>query len=322
MNNPYKVLDLSDDEGAEVKKVEVTKPAKPSSTAAPGHRPTRNDLKKEEEDLKQKKKGPGGSRGQIPQPNDVTTPKERSKIGLKKEEHVNTHKAEGDQAPRRGRQFDRHSGTGRGREIKKGGAGTHNWGKAGDELAGAPKTPEPTAEGVAGEAKPEETPVVVEEKEVGMTLEEYEKQRALKRSGAAFAVKEARKVETEVVGKVYKKDEDVGEGDYIKLGEEHDLKKKPAHFKVKPTKQALELNFTIRDTSQDVPSRGRGGDRSSGDRGGANPRSEGGGRGGGSSRGRGAPRGRGQPRNPSEKSAGKVDTTDQSAFPKLGGTTA
>lgn len=32
--------------------------------------------------------------------------------------------------PRRGRVFERHSGTGRGKEIKKRGAGSHNWGNA------------------------------------------------------------------------------------------------------------------------------------------------------------------------------------------------
>lgn len=32
-------------------------------------------------------------------------------------------------APKTGRQFDRHSGTGRGKEVKKQGGGAHNWGK-------------------------------------------------------------------------------------------------------------------------------------------------------------------------------------------------
>lgn len=85
----------------------------------------------------------------------------------------------------RGREFDRHvSGTGRGREGKKGGAGKHNWGKEG----------EGAEEGAAGE-KRETTgadgEVVVEEEDNSLTYEEYLAQQKKEKAnlGAAFAPK-------------------------------------------------------------------------------------------------------------------------------------
>lgn len=48
------------------------------------------------------------------------------------------------------RQYDRHSGTGRGREMKKGGAGAHNWGREGPDF-GSEEVP-PTSEVVEAAA--------------------------------------------------------------------------------------------------------------------------------------------------------------------------
>jgi len=59
---------------------------------------------------------------------------------------------------RNGRDFDRRSGTGRGREMKKGGAGGHNWGIAEaeqEEPAPMETTDEPPAEGSGWGAAPE-----------------------------------------------------------------------------------------------------------------------------------------------------------------------
>ena len=260
-------------------------------------------MQKQEEDLKQRpKKSAGqGQRGNQTQP-DVAHPGERSKIGLKKDPHVHTHTqpAEGE---RRGRQFERHSGTGRGREIKKGGAGGRNWGKPGDEAAPLPTTtPEPT------EVPADEEPAPVEE-DPSLTLEQYEALKAAKRSGEAFQQKEARKVTSTIEGKAYKKGEDDGDDVYIKLGEDQE-KKKSAHTKQQKAKQVFEIDFNFRDASADAPPR-RG-------------RSEGG-RGGGSFRGSrddsrrgGAPRG-GRGGRPAPGGAGSINTADQSAFPKLGG---
>jgi plasminogen activator inhibitor 1 RNA-binding protein len=308
-------LDLSDDENITVAKAapapaskpEKKQPSRVTGDAAKTHQP-RKELEKEAENLQQKKKHPG-YRGAQPQPDNVAHPGERSKIGLKKEEHVNTHKqAEGE--PRRGRQFERHSGTGRGKEIKKGGGGGHNWGKAGEEVPAPAATPD------AENAAAEEAPVV--EEDPSLTLEEYEKLRAQKRSGEAFQAKEARKVTTQVTGTVYKKDEETGEGDYIKLGgnDEPDAKKKPAHVK-KEQKKVFEIDFKVRDSSAEAPrprrpEGSRGPSRSS-------PREE-----GAASRphGGGAPRGprTGAPRTGAPAAAGgRIDTADVSAFPKLGG---
>jgi len=316
-------LDLSDDENITVPKpaaeAKVEKKTQPGRGEFIKFQQPRKELQKEEENLKQKKKGPPGSRGSQQQP-DVAHPGERSKIGLKKEEHVDARKPAADGEARRGRQFDRHSGTGRGKEIKKAGGGGHNWGKAGDEAPAPSATPD-----VEGAAAAEEAPVV--EEDPSLTLEEYQKLQAQKRSGAAFEQKEARKVSTEVTGTVYKKDEDVGEGDYIKLGnDEHDLKKKPGHFKSKATKQVFEIDFKVRDTPQEAPRRGRPEGRSEGPSRSA-PREEGSRPArGGAPRGRG---GRGAPAGGAGRPAaagprapagtGRIDTADQSAFPKLGG---
>jgi len=375
MSNPFSALDFSDDENITVvKPAEGAKPEKkqhiaPNRDSKP-HLP-RKEMEAQEEaikDLSKKKTHPQGQRGNQPQP-EVTHPGEKAKLGLKKEQRPDTHKQPAD-SERRGRQFERHSGTGRGREIKKGGGGGRNWGKPGDEQAPLPTTTPDVAEGAeaapSGEAA--EQPPVVEE-DPSITLEEYERLKASKRVGEAFQEKEARKVTASIEGKVYKKDEQDGEGVYIKLGEdEPDLKKKPGHLKNKQ-KQVFEVDFKVRDTSAEAPPRrgrpegSRGEGRAEGSRGGEGrgefrgegrgefrgegrgegrgprpPREEGGNprppreegfnprpRGGGAPRG-GAPggRGRGAPagptgRAPAGASAGRIDTADQSAFPKLGG---
>ena len=107
----------------------------------------------------------------------------------------------------RGREFDRYSGTGRGKEVSKGGAGAHNWGNE-DEVARKAEHGDEAAEGsaeegaavvvAAGEAAEgagEEAGAVavevvppVEEVDNTVTFEEIEKQRAAKRQGEMFAV--------------------------------------------------------------------------------------------------------------------------------------
>ncbi|CAI7923852.1 unnamed protein product [Closterium sp. NIES-54] len=139
-------------------------------------------------------------------------------------------------APRR--EFDRHSGTGRGHEMKRDGAGRGNWGRA-DEVPqtgeqeeageeGEAKQANGTAEGeaaaegdaAAGEAAAEAAPAEEEDKE--MTLEEYEKVREEKRKAlAASRTAEARKVEVdaEMAAMAVHKKKDVDESDavFVKL---------------------------------------------------------------------------------------------------------
>jgi len=95
----------------------------------------------------------------------------------------------------RGREYDRISGTGFGKEVAKEGAGAHNWGsikddvKAGAEGAAAAEATEgekPAAEGAEGAAAAApEAPV--EEVDNTITLADAEKARSAKREGTLFA---------------------------------------------------------------------------------------------------------------------------------------
>jgi hypothetical protein len=98
------------------------------------------------------------------------------------------------------RVFDRHlSGTGRGKEVSKGGAGGRNWGSADDEVRAATGG-EAAAEGeaapaAAGEGAAEaEVAAAPEPEEVDntKTYEEYQKELAAKRAGALFATSSAK----------------------------------------------------------------------------------------------------------------------------------
>jgi plasminogen activator inhibitor 1 RNA-binding protein len=87
----------------------------------------------------------------------------------------------------RGREFDRHvSGTGRGKETAKEGAGKFAWGKEGDET----KEPIVETEGEVAEAV-EAEPVVEEEPDNTLTLEQHNKLVAAKREGALFQTVQA-----------------------------------------------------------------------------------------------------------------------------------
>eukprot|EP00276_Gloeochaete_wittrockiana_P021932 CAMPEP_0184350344 /NCGR_PEP_ID=MMETSP1089-20130417/37662_1 /TAXON_ID=38269 ORGANISM="Gloeochaete wittrockiana, Strain SAG46.84" /NCGR_SAMPLE_ID=MMETSP1089 /ASSEMBLY_ACC=CAM_ASM_000445 /LENGTH=305 /DNA_ID=CAMNT_0026683037 /DNA_START=122 /DNA_END=1039 /DNA_ORIENTATION=- len=84
------------------------------------------------------------------------------------------------EAPRRGRTFDRHSGTGRNDTEKKQGAGRHNWGKSTDNADGAAATDAKaegaTVEGAAPAAEAKvEVAVEPKEEDKSLTLAEYEK---------------------------------------------------------------------------------------------------------------------------------------------------
>ena len=107
------------------------------------------------------------------------------------------------------REFDRHSGTGRGREIPKNGSGPRNWGnpkdvkeQLSDETQEVEKSPVEEVE-----EKPEEPKPVV------YTLEEYEAQRKAKMS-SLIGKKTPRAVEAPVTEKIERVEEDyfVGEG--------------------------------------------------------------------------------------------------------------
>ncbi|OAO13930.1 hypothetical protein AV274_4424 [Blastocystis sp. ATCC 50177/Nand II] len=105
------------------------------------------------------------------------------------------------------REFDRHSGTGRGREIPKNGSGPRNWGNPKDAKGHLEDETQPLDQSPV----PEEE--VAEPKPVVFTLEEYEAQRKAKMS-ELLGKKTARAVEPAEGQKLEKVEEDyfVAEG--------------------------------------------------------------------------------------------------------------
>ncbi|DBA01289.1 TPA: hypothetical protein N0F65_001794 [Lagenidium giganteum] len=101
-------------------------------------------------------------------------------------------------APRR--DFERRSGTGRGKETSKQGGGARNWGNDNDQTELAA---EAAVQEGAKVLSDEETPVAaeeVEEEEVQFTLDEYLAKKKSERSGALFAEVEARTIDEDFSG--------------------------------------------------------------------------------------------------------------------------
>mmetsp|Transcript_25981 Transcript_25981/g.62386 ORF Transcript_25981/g.62386 Transcript_25981/m.62386 type:complete len:310 (+) Transcript_25981:339-1268(+) len=246
------------------------------------------------------------------------------------------------------RTFDRRSGTGRGKEMKKGGGGGHNWGSdqndakkaEGPVTEGKEDANTPTEEATAGkeEATEKETAPVVEEKEPEpeedntMSYEEYLAQKATPESDA-FKPIDSREVENEFAGKASSKK--VSE-DFLVMGGGKQPRKKGSGKKEKET---LVMDFKIKsaigggDDRGDRGGRkdggrrdgggGRGGGRREGGRGGGGDRERrdgGRGRGGGGDRDRGGRRDRGSRSGGGRGGGGgskALDTADASAFPSL-----
>jgi plasminogen activator inhibitor 1 RNA-binding protein len=156
----------------------------------------------------------------------------------------NTKHGRGGRAPARDgkRAYDRRSGTGRGKEIKKGGGGARNWG---NDKAEAKKMEGKVDEEEVKEDKPaegespaEETPVAPEPEpepkpqDNTMTLAEYMASKEKKDATSD------REVENEFQGKTAAKKVEV---DFLVLGEGKSKKKK----KGKDTKQAVEVGFRV-----------------------------------------------------------------------------
>lgn len=201
------------------------------------------------------------------------------------------------------RAYDRRSGTGRGKEIKKGGGGARNWGNDKNEARKAEGTVNEGEEATAAETKPEgtettpqvseeaaaPTPEVVEEEDKTMTLEEY-MQTKNNPDSVAFKPVVERELVDEFAGKASVK---MVEEDFLKMGGGKSLRKKG--YK-KGQKQSVDVGFKI--ASSDDPRRDeRRGDRRGG-RGGRGSRSGGG-------RGRGGRQG------------GAINVADVNSFPSL-----
>ncbi|KAL4565726.1 hypothetical protein LXL04_029829 [Taraxacum kok-saghyz] len=174
------------------------------------------------------------------------------------------------------RVFERRSGTGRGNDLKREGAGRGNWGTAADDVA--PETEEPVAETEkivdssekqenGADATKENAVEVAEEKEPEekkMTLEEYEKVLEEKRKGLSSLKSEERKVGLdEDLAKMQilsnkKNEEDI----FVKLGSEKD-KRKEAAEKEEKAKKSVSIDEFLKPAG-----RGRGRGRGGGVRGG------------------------------------------------------
>ncbi|MBA0826875.1 hypothetical protein Goarm_011689, partial [Gossypium armourianum] len=137
------------------------------------------------------------------------------------------------------RQYDRHSGTGRGNEFKRDGSGRGNWGSSTDEIA--PETEENVTENEkkstekqfgeedAADANKENAANEAEEKEPEnkeMTLEEYEKILEEKRKALAALKTEGRKVDVKEFESMQQLSNKKSNDDiFIKLGSEKDKRK-------------------------------------------------------------------------------------------------
>jgi len=243
------------------------------------------------------------------------------------------------------RQYDRRSGTGRGREVKKSGGGGRNWGSDQND---AKKAEGPVTEGneeantpeeTGTEEKAEEEAVVEEQPEPEpedntVSYEEYLASKAVPDT-EAFAALEVRAVENEFAGKAAaKKDEEEG---FMQMGGGKQPKKKGTG---KKEKQSLDLTFKVKRPDRGDDDRGErrdggrrdggrdGGRRDGGRRdGGDGGRRDGGRRDGGDGGrrdggrrdgGRGGDRGGRSRGNRGGGRGGKgLDTNDASAFPSL-----
>lgn len=206
------------------------------------------------------------------------------------------------------RTHDRRSGTGRGREVKKGGGGGRNWGSDQND---ARKAEGPVTEGKEDANTPESEEAAekeeeaVEEKEpepeeITMSYDEYMAQKA-KPDSEAFKALESREVDNEFAGKAAAKKE---EADFLVMGGGKGLRKKGAG---KKEKEKLVLDFKVKSAISDDRGgdRRRDGRRDSGRRDGGNRR-DGGRR---ERRDRGSRGGRNSSRG--------LDTTNENAFPSL-----
>ncbi|KAK6117467.1 hypothetical protein DH2020_048794 [Rehmannia glutinosa] len=167
------------------------------------------------------------------------------------------------------RTFDRRSGTGRGNEVKREGAGRGNWGTPTDEIV--PETEEPTNEvknvdsekesgqddvGDANKDSPTNEKEETEPEEKEMTLEEYEKVLEEKRKALLALKSEERKVnldkelESMQLLSNKKNDDDV----FIKLGSDKDKRKEAAE----KAKKSVSINEFLKPAEGENYYRGGG----------------------------------------------------------------
>ncbi|XP_022973891.1 RGG repeats nuclear RNA binding protein A-like isoform X2 [Cucurbita maxima] len=178
------------------------------------------------------------------------------------------------------RVFERHSGTGRGNEYKREGAGRGNWGRPADEFAEVAEEAVNEPEKNVGDEKPvqeEDTsgvntenpakePEETEPEDKEMTLEEYEKLLEDKRKALMALKTEERKVDPKEFASMQQLSSKKENNDiFIKLGSEKDKRKEIAD-KEERTKKSLSINEFLRPAERErqytpggrVRGRGRG----------------------------------------------------------------
>ncbi|KAI6702324.1 hypothetical protein NL676_011460 [Syzygium grande] len=183
------------------------------------------------------------------------------------------------------RVFERRSGTGRGNEFKRDGAGRGNWGTPTDEIA--PETEEPVIEveknvgsekplvdeegADASKDNPVNEPEEKEPEDKEMTLEEYEKVLEEKRKALLALKAEERKVEVDKELKSMQQLSSKKENNdiFIKLGSEKD-KRKEAAEKEEKAKKSVSINEFLKPAEGEryYNPGGRGRGRGRGSRGG------------------------------------------------------
>ncbi|KAK9273175.1 hypothetical protein L1049_017982 [Liquidambar formosana] len=154
------------------------------------------------------------------------------------------------------RVFERRSGTGRGNEVKREGAGSGNWGTQIDELAQVTEevvneseknlgTDKPVSEEDAVDGNkdnPVNEPEEKEPEDKEMTLEEYEKVLEEKRKALQALKTEERKVDTKEFESMQQLSCKKGNNDiFIKLGSDKD-KRKEAAEKEEKAKKSVSIN--------------------------------------------------------------------------------
>ncbi|OAY60106.1 RGG repeats nuclear RNA binding protein A [Manihot esculenta] len=182
------------------------------------------------------------------------------------------------------RSYERRSGTGRGNEIKRDGAGRGNWGTPTDEIA--PETEEPVVENEknidtgkqpgeedvvdANKDSPANEPEEKEPEDKEMTLEEYEKLREERRRALLSTKPEERKVDLDKeFGSMLQLSNKKGNDEiFIKLGSEKDKRKEAD--KEDKIKKSVSINEFLKpaDGERYYTPGGRGRGRGRGSRGG------------------------------------------------------
>ncbi|GLT51550.1 hypothetical protein SLA2020_249530 [Shorea laevis] len=180
------------------------------------------------------------------------------------------------------RNFERHSGTGRGNEMKREGAGRGNWGTQADELAEVTEEvandgknlseEKPPGEEDAGDANKESPTNESEEKEPEdkeMTLGEYQKVLEEKRKALQALKTEERKVDAKEFESMQQLSKKKGGDDvFIKLGSD---KRKEAADKEEKAKKSVSINEFLKPAEGEryynPGGRGRGRGRGRGSRG-------------------------------------------------------